>query len=60
VAHGLREPWGRALNSARGAAMLAVFDFARWAFFLAGGSEAKTVLAAAARGAIAPCRCQPA
>jgi hypothetical protein len=31
------EPWNRALNSVRGSAMLAVFDFARWVYRATGG-----------------------
>ncbi len=41
-------PWQLALNSARGAGMLAVFDYARWVYAAAGGKSSNVELAAEA------------
>ena len=41
-------PWQLALNSARGAGMLAVFDYARWLYAAAGGKSNDVELAAEA------------
>lgn len=43
-----RAPWNAGLNSVRGAAMLAVFDFARWLYRSNGGDTEKPDLSAIA------------